>query len=160
MARVTNHTYLTRRRKLRWIWHGRRWAYGELGLSEQYDLHRYFHPTREFLDEAALAWRDAKNTTDPSLPQRAGKAYVKILALVEKAQPPAHPQPVSYPQLENEPQVRRQYMQRASERKIQIRAVSHPELDMKKLARAFHTLAVSRIAKESEEQEQPQPAYR
>lgn len=79
MPRKNNQTYLAQRAVVQREWFER---YGGalpyLSRSEQLELHRYFATTRDLFDEAALIYRRRISSGNPSLPQRAGRAFANL----------------------------------------------------------------------------------
>lgn len=96
MPRLTDADYLSQRKKLRSDWfdhHAHGFSY--LSSREQYDLHRYFAVAKLFGEEELLAHRAEVTKTDPSLPQRAGRAFAAVQPHLE-IQLPQKQAPISH----------------------------------------------------------------
>lgn len=80
MARLLPCSYLSRHRCLRHLWLNADGVFANLTYTEQLDLHRYYSPAIDEPDEVHLAHRAWISKQDPSLAQRAGRAYAKLIA--------------------------------------------------------------------------------
>lgn len=100
--------------------------FGYLSSTEQWDLHKYFQPSRELSDQTLIAHRKAISAADPSLPQRAGRAlkhleHALLELAVRQAATAAAPQDTK----------------RKKTGDVRVRALMLPEPDYRKLARAL-----------------------
>lgn len=118
MPKLTNDEYIARHEKLHWIWGEAQSLFTYLTYQQQRDLHDYFVPTKELTRDELLAYRKRITRSDPSLPQRAGRAFQAIL------HPELQPQPPSSPPDKKG-------------RVITIRPLARPEIDAEKLAFAL-----------------------
>lgn len=79
MPRITRTEYLNRHHALGHLWPTQDGVFANLTYTEQLDLHRYYSPAVQESDERHLAHRVWISQQDPSLPQRAGRAYAKLM---------------------------------------------------------------------------------
>ena len=96
MPRLTNSHYLELHHMLRSVWLERQIAFGYLKPNEHWDLHRYFLPYKEISNEALLMHRKTVSASDPSLPQRAGRAlkhFVHAIQMASQIPPTAQASP-------------------------------------------------------------------
>ncbi len=79
MPRLTNADYLNQRKKLRadWFNHGGS-AFSRIPSRQQLELHDYFAITQPLFEAEVLAHRKTISREQPSLPQRAGRAYRQV----------------------------------------------------------------------------------
>lgn len=124
MPRLTHSDYHLRHTLLSLLWDDAIVAYGQLSYAEQQALHRFFLPTCE-LDLAELAaYRSYVMKLEPSLPQRAGRAYVRLSQALESGRSLPAPNKVV-----------------VRNRTIKLRSVARPDVDTSRLARTFLALA-------------------
>ncbi len=144
MPRLTDSEFLAIHRQLKVDWQQATGLYGYLSSREQWQLHGYFRPSEELSDADLLAHRIAISKEQPSLPQRAGKAYRK-LELVR----------ASLARARNVAVTPSQPTQRTSRkvRHITVRAVVNPKPDLHKLAKALMAMAMD-MAKRGETMEE------
>lgn len=81
MPRLTDHDYLQNHELLRADREVDNTAFVMLSAGEQWDLFQYYLPHQPHTPAALLAHRRDVAALDPSLPQRAGRAYAKLLKL-------------------------------------------------------------------------------
>lgn len=135
MPRLTAKQYLKAHDQLRRFWLRDNRLFAELTPTEQWQLHDYFKPDKDWSDLELLAHREQISKERPSLPHQAGRALAKFhdkaahfaLGKVHRAK---HPVPAK---------IRKQ-----GERNISLKAVVRPEIDAHKLTRAFVNLALER----------------
>lgn len=77
MPRLTNPAYLLLRRELSDAWDLDPTGFFLLSAPDQWALHDYFRPSEMLSDAELLEHRRAVSASDPSLPQRAGRAVAK-----------------------------------------------------------------------------------
>lgn len=77
MPRLTDITYLATHQELRSVWLEDPTRFAILNAREQWALHGYFVPEHDLTDETLLVYRREVTKVDPSLPQRAGRAYTQ-----------------------------------------------------------------------------------
>lgn len=78
MPRLTHSTYVNQRDHLREIWNFSGGAFSLLTPKEQWDLHNFYLVTQEMNTAELRLHRRVVKRIDPSLPQRAGRAYAKL----------------------------------------------------------------------------------
>ncbi|KQR23386.1 hypothetical protein [Microbacterium sp. Leaf151] len=91
MPRLANTTYLNNRSSLGKYWRRKERGWSKLSFEDQCALHEYYEPSMDLTDDQAIAYREAVTAKWPSLPQRAGKAYVeftKVIVQLEASPPP------------------------------------------------------------------------
>jgi hypothetical protein len=120
MPKLTNEDYLKRHDLLGRLWEQNQRAYSYLSYQQQRDLHDYYVPTKSLTDLELLAHRKRVTKQNPSLPQRASRAFAALRqGKVTK--------PIS--------------VSESRGRQISARALARPEIDAKKLARALLQMA-------------------
>lgn len=129
MPRITNTNYLERRQQLIRQYRQHRELFSYLSVQAQNDLHVYFQTTNFGSAAELIAERARLAAEDPSLPQRAGKAFVAL------GKEPAPDVRVTTP---------------AGGRGVYARGVMRAEPDVQQLARAL-----LKLADELAQQEQP-----
>jgi hypothetical protein len=144
MPRLTTKDYLRTHDRLRKIWRNTPRAFSEVSPTDQWQLHDFFKPDRDWSDLELLQYRDHITRERPSLPHQAGRALERFWTAsanfatnqVRRAKQPATAQRV-----------------RQSERKITVKALARPEIDTKQLARAYINLAHQMARNRAEEQQ-------
>lgn len=125
-------------------------AYGYLSSEEQWQLHDFFKPTKDWPDDEALAHRQQITQQRPTLPHQAGRALAKldeIAARVTVSRVRANHQAATQKTSGKHSNVRNR------DRQIQVLGVVNPEIDTKRLARAIVMLAEQLAAGEQREAE-------
>ena len=85
MPRLTNQSYLSQRHQLRDICaDNARNAFPLLSASAQWSLYAYYLPQEQLSDQQLLEHRVDITALDPSLPQRAGRAFPRLKLLGER----------------------------------------------------------------------------
>ncbi len=85
MPRLTNQSYLSQRHQLRDVWaDSARNAFPLLSPSEQWSLYAYYLPQEQLSDQQLIEHRVDITALDPSLPQRAGRAFARLKLLGER----------------------------------------------------------------------------
>lgn len=120
MPRLTNPDYLHQRQQLMQLYRDDDAVFSHLAPQAQHDLHVFFQTTNVGTDQELLEERARLTAEDPSLPQRAGRAY----AALDMTKP--RRERVGVP---------------AGRGGIRGRGVMRPDPDAEQLARAFLTLA-------------------
>ncbi len=86
MPRLTDHNYLATHHELHDVWNSDPTSLFLLNGLEQWALHEYYSFSEKLSDNGLLEHRREVATSDPSLPQRAGRALaqwrIKIAALI------------------------------------------------------------------------------
>lgn len=129
MPRLAAKDYLRTHDRLRKLWLHDLRLFAELTPTDQWQLHDFFRPDKDWSDLQLLQHRDAVTAERPSLPHQAGRALEKFWTLcvsravkqVRTAKAPAG----------SATRVRQE------DRQISIKAVARPEIDVEKLARAY-----------------------
>lgn len=122
MPRLTNRAYLKQHELLRLSRGGSHLGFALLSPTEQWDLFHYYLPHQAHPDRALLEHRTQISAIDPSLPQRAGRAFHhwrRIEAALPAYQAWATKQPHSTSQ---------------KDRRIKLFSEVNPELDPKQFA--------------------------
>ncbi|WP_157538445.1 MULTISPECIES: hypothetical protein [unclassified Nocardioides] len=120
MPRLTNPDYLNQRQQLMRLYRDDQGAFSHLPLQAQHDLHVFFQTTNLGTDAELLEERARHTAEDPSLPQRAGRAFT-ALDMTRRVRPPTRVP--------------------SSSRRIYVRGVMRPDPDATQLARALLKLA-------------------
>lgn len=124
MPRLTHSDYYLRHTLLSLLWDEVILAYGQLSYAEQQALHWFFLPTCELDLTELTAYRSYVTKLEPSLPQRAGRAYVRLSQALVTGRPlPASNQVVVH------------------NRTIKLHAIARPDINVAKLARTYVELA-------------------
>lgn len=129
MPRLTNLTYLQQHELLRLSRGEKHLGFALLSPTEQWDLFRYYLPHQAHPDQALLEHRVQVAALDPSLPQRAGRAFHhwrRIEATLPSYQAWVAKQPQSISQ---------------KDRRIKVFSEVNPELDPKQFAEIIIELA-------------------
>lgn len=79
MPRLTIQLYLARHHDLKTAWIKAPQLFEVLAPRAYWDLHEYYQPTKDLTDQQLLGHRRWISRRDPSLPQRAGKAYLFLV---------------------------------------------------------------------------------
>jgi hypothetical protein len=127
MTRLTNPTYFAQHHQLKteWLSPGGG-AFFMLTPKEQWELHTYFEFTRTLSDEELIAHR--KSITDRSLPQRAGRAFAKLLLFTNRLEK-YQGQAVRRPPIKSR--------KKGAPYKIRIVSEVNPDIDPKVLAKVL-----------------------
>lgn len=149
MPRITNATYLIRRRYLQILWRDHQQLYSTLPIRQQSQLHEYYQTQSLEPDERLLAERTRLQTEKPSLPQQASKAYHRLVLHYNSELSAAGagrqvPLPVRGT--------------RRGDRRIRARPVARPARDFGALARALLALGIEQARKEREQDEKDSAA--
>jgi hypothetical protein len=80
MPRLTNQSYLLQCHQVRDLVN----YFYLLTATDQWALHMYFVPTRHLSKLELVEHRSDISATDPSLPQRAGRAFLKLKQVDER----------------------------------------------------------------------------
>jgi hypothetical protein len=78
MPRLTHDTYTDQRERLCEVWNFIEREFALLKPHEQWDLHRFYAISEDMTDAELRLHRRLVKQVDPSLPQRAGRAYAKL----------------------------------------------------------------------------------
>lgn len=128
MTRLSNSLYLRQRSRLYDEWFSKDGgAFVMLSPAEQWALHDFYACIKKLSDVDALAHRRNITGIQPSLPQRAGKAFKKIGVFLDL--PPRVPEPAPV-----HPDGRRRKIP-GSKQAISVRGVVRPEIDPERLAK-------------------------
>ncbi len=117
MPRLSNQQYLQRHHVLRELWLNNQPQFARVGVSQQWELHAYFLPSKDLTDKELLEHRQAITKEDRSLPHKAGKAFAALRS-------PRKPRSRSDMQ----------------SHQLGVYAVAKPELDMHQLTEALLAL--------------------
>ena len=128
MPRLNTSTYVHNHHQLTELWLTDQNAFSYLSPSDQLDLHKYFQFASDKTEADLIEHRRSVHMLDPSLPQRAGRAYAK-LQRGERA-------PV-------------EYSVTPDGRRIAIRAVMRLEPDLHLLAKAVWHMALKEVEEET-----------
>jgi len=82
VPRLTNKQHYTRHLQLRSLWLHDPRVFALLEPDQQAEVHRYFQPAKDLTERQLVAHRRQVSTRDPSLPNRAGKHYIRMTALL------------------------------------------------------------------------------
>ena len=127
MPRLTNAQYLYQRQRLRTSWqHRQAEPFTTLTADEQLRLYVYFAPREEFTDKEAIAHRKLATATYLSLPQQAGRAYVRVLPYLDP---------------ERSGPVLRERQTKKARGEVVVHASRRDQIDTQKLARALVNMA-------------------
>jgi hypothetical protein len=130
MPRLNTSTYLHHHYQLKSVWEIDQRPFTYLSQTDQWDLHKYFQFASDKTGAELIEHRRNVHALDPSLPQRAGRAYAKLVR-GEQA-------PVTYSVLPDG-------------HRISIRAVVRPEPDLKLLAKACVWMALKELKHQEED---------
>ena len=112
--------------------------------TSRWSPHAYFVPYKELSDSPAITHGQQVTRNHPSLPQRAGKIYVRFFREAKARQAR-----LAQPATNRVPRSR----SRVGKHNLRVRAVARPEPDLRKLA-----LALLDVAKEMQAEEQERAA--
>lgn len=129
MPRLTNSIYLKQHELLRLSRGASHLGFALLSPTAQWDLFRYYLPHQAHPDQALLEHRRQVTALDPSLPQRAGRAFHhwrRIEATLPAYQAWATKQP---------------HLTSQKDRRIKVFSEVNPELDPMKFAEIIIELA-------------------
>jgi hypothetical protein len=136
MSRLTARQYLKAHDQLRRLWLRDPALFAEISPTDQWLLHDFFKPDRDLTDLELLGHRDVITQQRPSLPHQAGRSLNRFwdatarvaVKRVARAKAPAAPAE----------------RVRQADRQLVVKSLVKPEIDVKKLARAFLWLAEQR----------------
>jgi len=112
-----------------------------LTAMEQWDLHEFFELTKKLTDEQLVAHR--KSLTDRSLPQRAGRAYVRLAMFTDRLeQERAAPKPPTKKRKRGAPYA------------VSVEGLVNPDLTPEMLAKIIVDAAWEAVRKENLEAQQ------
>lgn len=132
MSRLTTPTYLSHHHQLKALWAEGQSRFSYLSWNDQLDLHRYYLLTLDKTELKLVAHRRNVHVSDPSLPQRAGRAYARLMrGETAKAR----------------------YTVMPNGRLISVRPLMQPTPDIELLAKALLQMAMREI-EEREDQDQ------
>lgn len=134
MARLTNHDYLKNHELLRANRASNSTAFVMLDASEQWDLFQYYLPHKAHKRAVLLAHRREVSELDPSLPQRAGRAFSRWRRIRERL--PGY----------REYAASRPRMKKNAEKRVVVFSEVHPELDAARMARIIVETAKQRVS--------------
>lgn len=122
MPRLTNKTYLQQRSLLVKVWQTDKFVFSILPYDDQLNIHGFYAPYMKLTDDEVIHHRRQVTADYPSLPQRAGKTFKKVSALIRS-------------------DGTRAYMRRSTpkskERRVYTSALARPEPDIDKLAKVL-----------------------
>ena len=134
MSRLSDHAYIENYRLLRADHEGDRAAFVLLSAGEQWDLFQYYLPHKAHKRTALLAHRREVTDLDPSLPQRAGRAFSRWRRIRESL--PGY----------REYAASRPRMKKNAEKRIVVYSKVTPEPDAARLARIIVDAARERAS--------------
>jgi hypothetical protein len=140
MSRQTSSHYYHVHQQLRRFWLTHDGLYAALSPTEQWLLHDYYQPSKDFTKDQLLTHRAEITKRRPGLPQQAGRAYAKFQ---ERAAIWAV-QVIRAKHAAKVPTARA----KERERTITVRAVVRPTPDYAKLSRALLRIAGDQQAKD------------
>jgi hypothetical protein len=80
VPRLTNNDYLAQRDFLVTIWQYQRGVFAALQYHEQLEIHAFYDPGADLTPEEAIHHRQQATADHPSLPNRVGKLYPRLVA--------------------------------------------------------------------------------
>ncbi|MDL9944608.1 hypothetical protein QSJ19_03210 [Gordonia sp. ABSL11-1] len=134
MPRLTHTAYLAIHEHLRRLWLHDGSRLSVLNASEQWDLHAFFVLDAAMSDADLIEFRRFVTKRDPSLPQRAGKAFNKLLRELDALDDRRAAEAARRAAL---PVGAKRKKRRNADRVIRTSGLVHPEPDAKKLVRAL-----------------------
>lgn len=144
MPRLTNTNYLQQRHHLCHLWFAQDGgSVSRLSATEQWDLHGFYGITEQFDEKQILAYRAEVTREQPSLPQRAGRAYAHLQAIEHQLAKLPPRTPVM------KDGKRRNH--RSKDLNIQVRALVHPVINYEKLASALLEHAQNELRHQADE---------
>lgn len=148
MPRLTNKTYLKQRTRIRHLWFDLDgFAIAQLSPREQMDLHAFYAPTEPYDDAQALKYRKEARREQSELPQRAGRAYARLLIVERALLERRHNPPVVAP-------AGKRTNRRRKDLVIRVNGLVRPTPDYDGLARALLWQADVDIARERDVKDQ------
>lgn len=129
MPRLTNAVYLDQRALLVREWDHADGHFARLSVMDQFALHRFFGPFIQMSDHEALQYRFKITSAEPSLPSKAGKAFVRFSTALTT------PRPVAFRKVKG---VKRDYH-------VRVEGLVRPDIDFDKLARALLAFAKEKV---------------
>lgn len=133
MSRLTDRDYLTAHRQLRALWTSSQQAFAQTTYRDQLALHRYFSPALDEPDDNHLAHRRWISEVDPSLPQRAGRAYQRLQRAMATAQPAPSATVRTPPD---------------APRRLRVQGLARPETDVERIAQVIFEQIMTAVAEE------------
>lgn len=133
MSRLSDHTYIENHRLLCADHERDRAAFILLSASEQWDLFQYYLPHKAHRRAELLSHRREVSLLDPSLPQRAGRAFSRWQRIREGLS--------GY----REYAAGRSRMKKNAKKQVVVFSEVHPELDAARVARIIVNAASERM---------------
>ncbi len=150
MTGLTFPTYRSHHHQLKQAWFTTNpYAFTLLSPTEQMALHDFYALTKSLTDADLKAHRESVSDADPSLPQRAGKAFAKIKPFLDN--PPVPTQPIQWQRRQARP--RRRRGEPRPQRVLEVTSLVRPEMDAAKVAKVLLSLA-KQLEREAGEEEQ------
>jgi hypothetical protein len=132
MSRLNHTEYLIRHEMVHQAWERDKRFYSCLTVGQQRDIHAYFLAAHDCSDAALLEHRRQVTTSDPSLPHRASRAFLVML------RPPV------------DRATTRSTKPNRANRKISVRPVIRPDVDVDALAKVLLEVVQSMTTEERE----------
>ncbi|MGJ6122305.1 hypothetical protein QN239_06990 [Mycolicibacterium sp. Y3] len=130
MPRLTTPTYLLQHHQLKALWAEDQRRFVFLTWNDQLALHTYYLFTLDRTEPELIDHHRNVRVGDPSLPQRAGRAYAKLLR-GEKSKVG--------------------YSVTSTGRRISVRPLMRPEPNLRMLAKTFLNMALDDMKRQDEE---------
>lgn len=143
MPRLTNSDYLKHHELLRVNHAADNTAFVLLDPTEQWDLFRFYLPHEIRTDSALLGHRAEISRLDPSLPQRAGRAFRKFLINNENL-------PTYRAYAETQPRVKK-----SAKKQVTVFSEVKPNLDAQKFADILIRAAREQMATDTHDRSRP-----
>jgi hypothetical protein len=147
MPRLSNALFLDRHRFLRKMWLECDELYSILEVNQQWEVHRFYQPSKELTDEELVAHRKATTKAEPRLPAIAGRHFALLYQSFRVAYAYAEGDEMRFRSAISQ-MSRQRPSHMTGKRQIWIRAVANPEPDLQKLASALIDLALHQAAEE------------
>jgi len=150
VPRLTFELYRQRHVFLKRVWEIFGLLFAVLPADQQWAVHSYYVPTLDLDDLQLRAHRKEVSERDPSLPNRAGKAYLRLERVFDLAAEEAQGDDLVFHRVvlgyvPGEPTID------AKGRSIKVAPVARPEPDMKALARAIVDWKLRELQAEQDE---------
>jgi hypothetical protein len=147
MPRLSNELYIDRHRFLRKMWLECDELYSILEVNQQWEVHRFYQPSKELSEEELIAHRKAITKEQPGLPAVAGRHFALLYQSFRVAYAYADGDEMRFRSAISQ-MSRQRPPHQTGKRQVWVRAVANPEPDLAKLASALIDLALYQAAEE------------
>lgn len=135
MPRLTRRDYIAHHNFLKQIWDQHSELFAVLPVKQQWEVHRYYQLSHDLSEEQLVDHRKTIEREDPSLPQRASKAYARLDRAFRYAFEASKGDEAAFREAVNHFIPGKSIVH--GKRRIRVGAVVKPEINLERFARAL-----------------------